>query len=125
MIVVDASAMIELLTGGANAREIAGLLDDDLFAPDLLVAEVSRCLTRIDRAGNDVEPARRAFESAPIGYVPVWPHADRIWALRHTVSAYDASYVVVAEALRCPIVTSDARLGRATGIQTLVIVATR
>jgi len=57
--------------------------------------------------------------------VPVWPHADRIWALRHTVSAYDASYVVVAEALRCPIVTSDARLGRATGIQTPVIVATR
>lgn len=125
MIVVDASAMIELLTGGSSADEIVALLDDDLYAPDLLVAEVSRYLARSDLAGKVVGPAHRAFRSAPIEYMPVWPHTDRVWELRHTVSAYDASYVVVAESLRCPIVTTDRRLGRATGIEIPVIVVAR
>jgi predicted nucleic acid-binding protein len=38
------------------------------------------------------------------------PFADRIWELRHTVTSYDAWYVALAEALRLPLATLDARL---------------
>jgi predicted nucleic acid-binding protein len=38
---------------------------------------------------------------------------DRIWDLRDSVSAYDATYIALAEALDCPLLTADARLSRA------------
>ena len=40
---------------------------------------------------------------------------ERIWALRHNLSAYDASYVALAEALNCPLLTADVRLAGAPG----------
>ena len=40
---------------------------------------------------------------------------DRMWALRANVSAYDAGYVALAEALDCALITGDARLARAPG----------
>ena len=40
---------------------------------------------------------------------------DRMWELRHNVSAYDAAYVALAEALECPLVTADRRLAGAPG----------
>ena len=43
------------------------------------------------------------------------PHAERVWALRHNLTAYDAWYVAVAEALDCPLATLDRRLSRASG----------
>ena len=42
---------------------------------------------------------------------------ERIWALREDISAYDATYVALAESLDCPLVTGDARLGRAPGVR--------
>jgi predicted nucleic acid-binding protein len=47
--------------------------------------------------------------------VPVVGMLDRIWALRDNLSAYDATYVAVAETLDAPLVTADARLARAPG----------
>ena len=54
--------------------------------------------------------------------MPVWPYAERIWQLRHCVSPYDACYVAVAEALGCPLLTTDFRLGRADGVRAPIIV---
>jgi predicted nucleic acid-binding protein len=122
MIVVDASAMIDVLTRRPSAAAIEALLDDDVAAPELLVSEVLRFLARLDRDGQPVGPARAALATAGIDYLPVWPHHERIWELRHTVSAYDAAYVVVAEALACPLVTTDRRLAAATGL-TIPVVA--
>jgi len=48
---------------------------------------------------------------------PVFAVLDRIWELRHDLSAYDASYVSVAETLDCTLVTADGRLARASGIR--------
>jgi len=44
------------------------------------------------------------------------PFADRIWELRYSVTSYDGWYVAVAEALRLPLATLDARLFRARGV---------
>jgi predicted nucleic acid-binding protein len=41
--------------------------------------------------------------------------AGRIWKLRHDLTAYDAAYVALAEALDSPLVTMDARLAQAPG----------
>jgi predicted nucleic acid-binding protein len=51
------------------------------------------------------------------------PFLSRVWELRHNLTAYDALYVALAEALDAPLVTCDARLGRAplTGVTIEVI----
>jgi predicted nucleic acid-binding protein len=123
MIAVDASTMIQLLTNAPGSSRIAALLDDDIVAPELLIAEVTRFLARLERHGEPVAPARSALADAAIDYVPTWPHAERMWELRHNVSPYDACYVVVAETMECPLLTADTRLGRATGLRTDVILA--
>lgn len=47
---------------------------------------------------------------------------DRVWELRDNLTAYDASYVALAELLHCALLTADARLGRAPGIRCSVTV---
>jgi predicted nucleic acid-binding protein len=46
----------------------------------------------------------------------------RAFELRHNLSAYDAAYVSLAEALRCPLVTRDRRLSRSSGHAAQVVV---
>jgi len=43
------------------------------------------------------------------------PLLPRIWALRHTATAYDAAYLAPAETLGLPLPTLDARLARSLG----------
>jgi len=59
--------------------------------------------------------ARNDLASMPLILYPHRPLMERIWALRHTLSAYDASYVALAELLPAPLITCDARLARSTG----------
>jgi predicted nucleic acid-binding protein len=47
---------------------------------------------------------------------------DRVWELRHNLTAYDAAYVALAETLQCPLVTGDARISRASGLRCPVTV---
>jgi hypothetical protein len=46
---------------------------------------------------------------------PHQPLSDRVWALRHNLSAYDATFVALAETLDAPLITCDARLASAPG----------
>ena len=46
---------------------------------------------------------------------PVAVITDRVWALRHNLTAYDASYIALAEALSCPLITTDNRIATASG----------
>ena len=123
MIVVDASAMIDLIAGHEPASRLAALLDDDMFAPECLVPEVIQYFRR-HASGETAARADDAvadLADSPIQYVPTCPHIARIWELRHTVSAYDACYVAVAEALGCPLLTTDRRLAGANGARTPII----
>ncbi len=117
MKVVDASSLIDFLTNAEGARAIAHHLDDDLFAPDLLVAEVHQYLRRLERQGtathDDLLRFRNHFAAATIEYLPTWPYAPQMWEWRHTITPYDAMYVALAHDLRCPLLTSDRRLANA------------
>ena len=46
---------------------------------------------------------------------PVTHLVERIWSLRHNITAYDAAYVALAEHLGFPLLTRDARLSRSAG----------
>ncbi len=123
MIVVDASVVVASLlsTGGAGARAREQLrLDPDLHVPHLLDVEVTAALRRRVRLGQtDVEVATEVMADLADLAALRWDHEPllrRVWELRENVTPYDAVYVVLAEMLDAPLVTSDARLSRAPGL---------
>jgi predicted nucleic acid-binding protein len=123
VIVIDASAMIDLLAGHEPAPRIAALLDDDVFAPERLIPEVIQYFRRHGAGGSAAraDTAVSDFADSPIEYVSTWPHIDRIWELRHALSASDACYVAVAESLGCPLLTTDRRLAGANGVRAPIL----
>jgi predicted nucleic acid-binding protein len=121
VIVVDASALLDLILGTGRARAVAARIDDPeitLHAPHLLDLEILQVLRRHAAAGANrvrIEQALDAFRDLEIAR---WSHEllfDRVWALRHNLTAYDASYVALAEALDAPLVTCDAQLAASRG----------
>lgn len=130
MLVVDASAVVELLLGRPVARDVARHIaahDYALHAPHLLDVEVLSALRRLVAAG-DASPARAGEAVADLVDLPVerYPHdllIDRIWRRRANFSAYDASYLALAETVSdggAPLLTADARFARAIGTHSTV-----
>jgi predicted nucleic acid-binding protein len=121
VIVVDASAVLELLLRGPVWRQVAARIggDEDLHAPHLLDLEVAQVLRRHAQAGAiDDERGREALGDFADLDVARHPHdlfLPRIWELRSRVTAYDAAYLALAEALAAPLLTLDHRLARAGG----------
>ncbi|GIW42341.1 MAG: ribonuclease VapC [Candidatus Binatia bacterium] len=119
MIVLDASAVVELLlntaVGAAVARRIRGR--PTLASPHLIDVEVAQAVRRLVRL-RQIEPWRGAvaiqhlveFDLVRFDHVELLP---RIWALRASLSAYDAAYLTLAEVLDAPLLTCDGRLARA------------
>jgi predicted nucleic acid-binding protein len=122
MIVIDASAVLELLLHGPAWRGVALRIaspDEDLHAPHLLDLEVAQVLRRHALAGAiDEERGRQALEDLADLDLARHPHdlfLPRIWELRACVTAYDAAYLALAEALAAPLLTLDRRLARTEG----------
>ena len=121
MIVVDTSAVLSILLGRPEVLGLADrvLSDGDLHAPHLLDVEFQHALWRLVRTGaisdDRATDARTDFADVTNIRYPHVPLADRIWALRHNMTAYDAAFVVLAEILAVPLITCDARLARAPG----------
>ncbi len=122
MIVVDASAVIEvLLNTPAGLRAADRLFADGetLHAPHLLDLEVAQVLRRYALSA-ELDSARGAQALEDLAALPLsrYPHdvlLPRIWELRHNVTAYDAAYIALAEALAAPLVTRDAALAASRG----------
>lgn len=124
MIVVDASAALSALFNEGPARR--ALADDRLHAPHLIDAEVANGIRRWVGAGRlgagEGWTALDRWRRIALTRYAVFTLLDRIWELRANLSAYDAGYVALAEALRCPLLTADTRLIRAPGVQCSITV---
>ena len=127
MIVVDASALLEMLLRTPAAEQVEERLlgkRDTLHAPHLLDVEVAQVLRRYAGSGEiDAERGRAAL--ADLVDLPIrrYPHEfllPRAWEIRHNFTAYDAVYVALAEALDATLVTRDRRLAAAPGHQARV-----
>ena len=125
MIVLDASVVIDLLLGSGpgteNIRKRVEGPDQSLHVPHLMDLEVLQTLRRYALNGTlSRERSNKAFERLTDLAFERYPHTQfigRIWELKNNLTAYDATYVALAEALNAPLVTRDARLARAPGIR--------
>lgn len=117
MIVVDASVGVSALLGDGDARRT--LSENRLASPHLVDAEVVQTLRKLLIRGSmttkEAERAVQQWSRLGVERFPLVGLVPRIWALRDNVSAYDAAYVALAEALDCPLLTADALLAAAPG----------
>lgn len=108
---------------GAAVEQIIG--DAEIAAPDLCNAEVVHAFRRMEAAGlvggERATAAIALLVDAPIERLATSHLVGAIWALRHNLSPYDATYVALARGLDCPLVTTDARLARAPGNEIEII----
>lgn len=124
MIVADASAFVALLIDkppGIRSLLVGRFYQptESLHAPHLVSLEVMQTLRRHVFDGSLLESEALAalgrFREIPITRYPHEQFIERIWQLRNNVTAYDAAYVALSEALDAPLVTTDRRLGNASG----------
>ena len=119
MLVVDTSAVIAGLADPSHDAGVAFAHDGDLHAPHLVDVEFQHALRRLVRAASlsasDAETLRRDFDALALLRYPHHPLADRMWALRDNLTAYDAAFVVLSEMLGVPLLTADSRLAGAPG----------
>ena len=122
MIVVDASALLEILLRTPVAERLMDrALDasEHMHAPHLLDVEVTQVLRRlVQRKEVTVARAEQALDDLSKLVIERHEHqplVSRVWQLRDSISAYDGVYVALAEALDAPLVTCDAKLAGAHG----------
>ena len=117
MIVLDASAAVLGLLNDGDARR--ALIHEDVAIPHLADSEIAHAL-RAQELRGDLDKAVAATALSRWGRLGLRRFGasaslDRVWELRHNLSAYDATYVALAETLACTLVTADARLARSPG----------
>ena len=126
MVVVDASVLVRALgnddrPGEAARRRLRG---ESLLAPELVDVEVVSAFRQL-LSRDELSPQRVAQALADLRRVPLRrvSHREltlRCWELRDDLTPYDAAYVAVAELFGVPLLTADASLARAPGINCVV-----
>jgi predicted nucleic acid-binding protein len=124
MIVIDASAAVAALLNDGQARRL--LAAKRVHAPHLIDSEIASALRRQVHKNRmsaaDGWNALDIWRRLALMRYPTPGLLRRIWALRENLSAYDASYVALAETLDCVLVTADARFSTAPDIRCPVTV---
>jgi predicted nucleic acid-binding protein len=120
MIVLDASALVELVLQTSAGRRVAERLADPgvgVHTPHLADVEVTQAVRRYVQKDEislaDAEQALADFRALDLQRHAHEPLLDRVWELRHNLSAYDAVYIALAEVLDTTLLTCDAPLARA------------
>jgi predicted nucleic acid-binding protein len=128
ILVVDASVVVDLLARfrPQPLEELLWAPDTVLAAPELIDIEVLSALRKLDQSGAipssrsaELPLLMRGLRIRKYGYDSL---IDGIWALRDNVTAYDATYVILARLLKATLVTRDTRLAKAPGLDVKVIV---
>jgi predicted nucleic acid-binding protein len=127
LIVMDASAAVAGLLGHESARRT--LAEVPVHIPYLIDSEVVSALRRqmtsgsisaeFGRSALQVWGALGLFRYGAVGLL------ERVWELRDNLTAYDATYVALAEHLDAPLVTLDARIAGASGVRCEITVLSR
>jgi predicted nucleic acid-binding protein len=120
--VLDASALVELLLHTPTGRAVALRIADpavSLHVPHLADVEIAQALRRYTQDG-ELNAAAAAVAIEDLRALDLQRHAhepllDRVWELRHNLTAYDAIYLALAEVLDLKLLTCDGRLARAPG----------
>jgi predicted nucleic acid-binding protein len=124
-VVVDASAIVDVLAGTRYAIPVSERLQDTLWhAPAHLDAEVLSALGRLARAGHlqeaEIEARLSLLASMPVQRELLPSLLPGAWARRADLRLVDALYVELASRLDAPLVTTDQRLARATPLADVV-----
>lgn len=130
MIVVDASALIEVLLQTPAASTVERRLfapGESLHVPHLIDVEAAQVIRHYASRG-EISGERGGIALTRLAEMPLrrFPHEvflPRIWSLRNNLTAYDAAYVALAEAPDAPLLTRDRRLAAASGHRATVEVA--
>ena len=121
VIVVDTSAVLDTLVASPRHEELAQRLagESDLHAPHLIDVEFLHVLRRLvilgELTAERANDTRVDFADLAMRRYPHHPLADRMWQLRHNLTAYDATFIALSEALEAPLVTTDAKLATGPG----------
>lgn len=122
MIVVDAGLVVAALVAGDDAADLRrALIGQDLAAPALLDVEVVSALRGL-RRGRQLTDGRARAALDDLADLPIRRHDHgpllaRCWQLRDNLTAYDATYVALAELFEVELWTTDQRLARAPGLR--------
>ena len=127
MIVIDASAAVLGLLNDGDARR--SLAYDVVAVPHLADSEIAHALrSQVVRGTASGDQARTALDRwarlgvrrfAAVGLL------GRVWDLRENLTAYDATYVALAESIGCDLLTADRRLASAPGPACPIVVVRR
>lgn len=127
MIVVDASLVIDVLIAREEGEVAFGRLSQAggaLVAPEILDLELLQVLRRMVNSGRlDLRDAEAGLETLSDLNIERFPHGvltDRIWRLRNNLTAYDAAYFALAEALDAPLWTRDTKFAGIPGAAVVV-----
>ena len=127
VLVVDASVVVDLV-GRFRPQPIEALLwaeDSVLAAPELLDVEVLQALRRLDKDGAIPSSRADVVELLQALRIRRYRHQslrEALWSLRKNMTAYDSAYVALARLLDATLVTRDAKLARAPGLDIQVVV---
>lgn len=123
MLVVDASVLAPVVAdaGEDGERFRARLAGERVIGPDLLRLEVVSVIRRHAHAGEltaqQADAALSDLLDFPVAVYPTAPLLRRAWELRDNLTAYDACYAALAEAVDAPLVTADRRLANAANLR--------
>lgn len=132
MIVLDASALVELLLSTPAGDVVADRIADPALSvhiPHLADLEIAQVLRRYVRdrqlSPSGAETALDDLRSLDLERHAHEPLLERIWHLRENLTAYDAAYIALAEVLETKLLTCDGRLARAPGMSRRVTLVHR
>ena len=127
-VIVDASLVVAALvdSGDEGTWAESVLAEGSTTGPELVLPEATNILRRLERAGRisrlEATSSHRDLLQLDVTLFPFAPFAERVWALRHSLTSYDAWYVALAEALDCPLATLDRKLSRASGPKCEIVI---